>query len=77
MSAHAACWYSRSRPALGRREEFSLHTRAGLMHGGFSRDKLKEVLMQLAIYAGVPAANTAFAHVRQIIAELEGSGDAP
>jgi 3-oxoadipate enol-lactonase / 4-carboxymuconolactone decarboxylase len=63
--------------SLGRWEEFSLHTRAGLTHGGFSRDELKEVLMQLAIYAGVPAANTAFAHARQIIAELDGSGDAP
>jgi len=63
--------------SLGRWEEFSLHTRAGLAHGSFSRDELKEVLMQLAIYAGVPAANTAFAHARQILAELPGGGDAP
>lgn len=63
--------------SLGRWEEFSLHTRAGLTHGSFSRDELKEVLMQLAIYAGVPAANTAFAHARQIVAELDGGGDAP
>ena len=57
--------------SLGRWEEFSLHTRAGLAQGGFSRDELKEVLMQLAIYAGVPAANTAFANARQIIADLD------
>lgn len=63
--------------SLGRWEEFSLHTRAGLAHGGFSRDELKEVLMQLAIYAGVPAANTAFAQARRIVAELDGGGDAP
>jgi len=62
--------------SLGRWEEFSLHTRAGLAHGSFSRDELKEVLMQLAIYAGVPAANTAFAHARQILAELAGGRDA-
>jgi alkylhydroperoxidase/carboxymuconolactone decarboxylase family protein YurZ len=37
---------------------------------------LKEVLMQLAIYAGVPAANTAFAQARRILAELDGGGDA-
>ena len=62
--------------SLGRWEEFSLHTRAGLTHGSFSSDELKEVLMQLAIYAGVPAANTAFAHARRIIGELHrGSGD--
>jgi alkylhydroperoxidase/carboxymuconolactone decarboxylase family protein YurZ len=31
--------------------------------------------MQLAIYAGVPAANTGFAHARRIIADLDGNGD--
>jgi alkylhydroperoxidase/carboxymuconolactone decarboxylase family protein YurZ len=33
--------------------------------------------MQVAIYAGVPVANTAFAHARQIIAELDGSANTP
>jgi len=46
-------------PALGRWEEFRLHLRAALSHGLESCD-LKEVLLQVAIYAGVPAANTAF-----------------
>lgn len=59
--------------SLGRWEEFSLHVRTGLKQQGFSRDELKEVLMQLAIYAGVPAANTAFAHARGILAEYEGA----
>ena len=59
--------------SLGRWEEFGLHVRAGLSRGGFTRDALKEVLMQTAIYAGVPAANTAFAEAGRIIAELEGT----
>jgi 3-oxoadipate enol-lactonase / 4-carboxymuconolactone decarboxylase len=45
--------------ALGRWEEFSLHVRAGLAHELEPSD-LKEVLLQTAIYAGVPAANTGF-----------------
>jgi 3-oxoadipate enol-lactonase/4-carboxymuconolactone decarboxylase len=57
--------------ALGRWEEFALHVRAGLSQGGFTADDLKEVLMQTAIYAGVPAANTGFAEAQKIIAILE------
>jgi len=57
--------------SLGRWEEFALHVRAGLTRGGFTRDELKEVLMQTAIYAGVPAANTAFAEAGRIIAEID------
>jgi 3-oxoadipate enol-lactonase / 4-carboxymuconolactone decarboxylase len=45
--------------ALGRWEEFTLHVRAGLAHELELCD-LKEVLLQTAIYAGVPAANTGF-----------------
>ena len=41
--------------------------------GGFTRDELKEVLMQTAIYAGVPSANHAFAAAGAIIAELDGA----
>lgn len=58
--------------ALGRWEEFRLHVRAGLEQGGFTASELKEVLMQTAIYAGLPAANTAFAEAGEIIAELQG-----
>jgi 3-oxoadipate enol-lactonase/4-carboxymuconolactone decarboxylase len=57
--------------ALGRWEEFALHVRAGLTQGGFTRDDLKEVLMQAAIYAGVPAANTGFAEAQKIIDLLD------
>jgi len=59
--------------SLGRWEEFALHVRAGLTRGGFTRDELKEVLMQTAIYAGVPAANTAFAEAGKIIAEIDAA----
>ncbi len=49
--------------ALGRWEEFAMHVRAGLAHELEPCD-LKEVLLQTAIYAGVPAANTGF-HIAQ------------
>jgi 3-oxoadipate enol-lactonase/4-carboxymuconolactone decarboxylase len=55
---------------LGRWEEFRLHVRAGLQRGGFTEDELKEVLMQAAIYAGVPAANTAFSEAAAVMREL-------
>jgi 3-oxoadipate enol-lactonase / 4-carboxymuconolactone decarboxylase len=55
--------------SLGHWEEFRLHVRAGLAHELEPCD-LKEVLLQIAIYAGVPAANTAF---HEASAELEKS----
>lgn len=45
--------------ALGRHEEFRMHLKAGLRNG-LELSDLKEVLLQTAIYAGVPASNTAF-----------------
>ncbi|PWT84161.1 MAG: 3-oxoadipate enol-lactonase [Proteobacteria bacterium] len=45
--------------ALGRWEEFRLHVRTGLA-GGLEACDLEETLLQVAVYAGVPAANTAF-----------------
>jgi 4-carboxymuconolactone decarboxylase len=54
----------------GRWEEYRLHLRAAL-EGGLTQETLKEVLMQLAIYAGVPAANTAFHIAAEVIAGLE------
>jgi 3-oxoadipate enol-lactonase/4-carboxymuconolactone decarboxylase len=53
--------------ALGRWEEFRLHVRSGLTQRGFTAEELKETLMQTAIYAGVPAANTAFAEAAAIV----------
>jgi 4-carboxymuconolactone decarboxylase len=56
--------------ALGRWEEFQLHVRAALQSGDLSRDDIKEVLLQSAIYCGVPAANTAFREARAVIGEV-------
>jgi len=59
--------------ALGRWEEFDLHVRAALLGDDSNRlspEELKEVLIQSAIYAGVPAANTAFTHAQAILREV-------
>ena len=52
--------------ALGRDSELELHLRAGLRNGLTSAD-ISEVLLQVAVYAGVPAANRAFAIAVQAI----------
>lgn len=54
--------------ALGRWEEFDLHFRAAVEHG-VPLEALRETLIQSAIYAGVPAANTAFTHALAILRE--------
>ena len=54
--------------ALNREDELALHLRAALRNG-VSRDEIKEVLLQTAIYCGVPAANSAFAIARDVLAE--------
>jgi len=59
---------------LGAWEEFRLHVRTGLEQKGFSEEELKEVLLQVAVYAGAPAANTAFAEASKVIESL-GSHD--
>jgi 4-carboxymuconolactone decarboxylase len=56
--------------ALGRWEEYQLHVRAALASGDLSEDDLKEVLLQAAIYCGVPAANTAFKEARAVMDEM-------
>jgi 3-oxoadipate enol-lactonase/4-carboxymuconolactone decarboxylase len=56
--------------SLGAWEEFRLHVQAGLEQKGFSAEELKEVLLQLAAYAGAPAANTAFAEASRIVESL-------
>jgi len=56
--------------ALGQWDEFRLHVRAALAEGGFTEDDIKEVIIQQAIYCGVPAANHAFKEATEIIAEL-------
>lgn len=52
--------------ALGRDEELALHVRAALRNG-LGPDEISEVLLQVAVYAGLPAANRAFAVAAAII----------
>jgi 4-carboxymuconolactone decarboxylase len=52
--------------ALGRFDEFRMHAQAAMNEGGFSESDLKEIVLQQAIYCGVPAANTAFEVLREI-----------
>ena len=58
---------------LGHHEELAMHIRA-TRNTGVTRDDLKEVLLQVAVYAGIPAANAAFAIAKQVLAEMEGKG---
>lgn len=54
--------------ALGHTEELKLHVR-GALRNGLTKDEIKEVLLQTAIYCGVPAANSAFTAVKPIMDE--------
>jgi 4-carboxymuconolactone decarboxylase len=56
--------------ALGRTEELALHVR-GALRVGVSRDEIREVLLHTAAYAGVPAANTAFAVAGRVLRALD------
>jgi 4-carboxymuconolactone decarboxylase len=60
--------------ALDKWEEFRLHVRVALTEGGFSPDDIKEVILQQAIYCGVPAANHAFKEAAEVIAETAKAG---
>ena len=56
--------------ALDKWEEFRMHVRAALAEGGFTPDDIKEIILQQAIYCGVPAANHAFKEAAEVIAEV-------
>jgi 4-carboxymuconolactone decarboxylase len=56
--------------ALGTWDEFRLHVRAALTEGGFTPNDIKEILLQQAVYCGVPAANHAFREAGEIVAEV-------
>ena len=56
--------------ALGQWDEFRLHVRAALTEGGFTPEDIKEILLQQAIYCGVPAANHAVKEASAIVGEL-------
>ena len=59
--------------ALDKWEEFRMHVRAALAEGGFTSDDIKEIILQQAIYCGVPAANHAFKEAAEVIAEVTKS----
>jgi len=54
--------------ALGRWEEFEMHVRAALEEGGVPVEHIKEIVLQQAIYCGVPAAHAALTRVEGIVA---------
>ncbi|KAB2883892.1 MAG: 4-carboxymuconolactone decarboxylase [Pseudorhodoplanes sp.] len=56
--------------ALDKWAEFRMHVRAAMVEGGFDADDIKEIILQQAIYCGVPAANHAFKEAGEVLAEL-------
>jgi 3-oxoadipate enol-lactonase/4-carboxymuconolactone decarboxylase len=56
--------------ARGHHEELALHIRAA-RRNGLTVDEIKEVLLQAAIYCGVPDANTAFRIAQRVLSEPE------
>ena len=56
--------------ALNREEEFKMHVRAAL-NNKVTREEIQEVLLQCAIYCGVPAANAAFHSAQEVFAEVD------
>lgn len=56
--------------ALGRSHELKLHIR-GALNNGLSREEIREVFMQVAIYCGVPAGVEAFRCAREVFAEID------
>jgi 4-carboxymuconolactone decarboxylase len=56
--------------ALNRGDEFRLHVKAAF-NNGVTRDQIKEVLLQSAVYCGVPAANSAFHLAAEVFEEMD------
>jgi 4-carboxymuconolactone decarboxylase len=54
--------------ALGRENEIAMHVRAARTNG-LSREEISEILLHTAVYAGVPAANAAYAIAQRVLAE--------
>jgi len=54
--------------ALNRSDEFRMHVRAAA-NSGVTRDEIKEVLLQCAVYCGIPAANAAFQIASEVLTE--------
>jgi 4-carboxymuconolactone decarboxylase len=58
--------------ALNRGDEFRMHVRAAL-NNNVSREQIQEVLLQCAIYCGLPAANSAFHIAQEVFAEIDAA----
>jgi alkylhydroperoxidase/carboxymuconolactone decarboxylase family protein YurZ len=58
--------------ALNRDAEFRMHVRAAF-NNGVTRDEIKELLLQAAIYCGVPAANAAYHSAEAVFAEMDAA----
>ena len=58
--------------ALNRPHELKLHVR-GALHHGLTRDEIKEVFLQAAIYCGVPAALDSFRVAKEVFREMDGA----
>jgi 4-carboxymuconolactone decarboxylase len=58
--------------ALNRSEEFRMHVKAAF-NNGVTREQIKEVLLQSAVYCGVPAANSAFHMAAEVFKEMDGA----
>jgi 3-oxoadipate enol-lactonase/4-carboxymuconolactone decarboxylase len=54
--------------AHGHHEELAMHLRAGLRNG-LTVDEIREIILQSAVYSGVPAANTAFRIASEVFSE--------
>ena len=61
--------------ALNREHEFKLHVR-GALRNGVSRDEVREILLQAAVYCGAPAAISAFRQAREAFDTVDAEGGA-
>jgi 4-carboxymuconolactone decarboxylase len=59
--------------ALSQWEELAMHVRAALASGDLSANDVKEIVLQQAIYCGVPAANAAFRVVSEVLTEINST----
>ena len=58
--------------ALNRTDELRMHIRSAF-NNGVTREQIQEVLLQCAIYCGIPAANSAFHSAEQVFAEMDAT----
>jgi 4-carboxymuconolactone decarboxylase len=62
--------------ALNRPHELRMHLK-GALRNGVTREEIREVLLQVAIYCGVPAGVDAFRTAKEVLAEVDAAGGQP